>query len=76
MKKIREEEDEQRRKLLDIEEEKLAAERRREHIEKAKQLKYYETDRVRTFHVNIPNENDRPSKVRFVHRVHFYIRKC
>lgn len=52
LKKIREEEDEQRRKLLDIEEEKLAAERRREHIEKAKQLKYYETDRVRTFHVN------------------------
>ncbi len=51
MKRLREEEDEERRKLLDIEEEKLAAERRREQIEKAKQLKYYETDRVRTFHV-------------------------
>ncbi|CAF3177590.1 unnamed protein product [Rotaria socialis] len=50
MKKIREQEEEDRKKLLDIEEEKLAAERRREHIEKAKQLKYYETDRVRTFH--------------------------
>ncbi len=52
MKKIREQEEEERKKLLDIEEEKLAAERRREHIEKAKQLKYYETDRIRTFHVN------------------------
>ncbi|CAF4939548.1 unnamed protein product, partial [Rotaria magnacalcarata] len=51
MRKIREQEEEERKKLLDIEEEKLAAERRREHIEKAKQLKYYETDRVRTFHV-------------------------
>ncbi|CAF3190640.1 unnamed protein product [Rotaria sp. Silwood2] len=50
MKKIREQEEEERKKLLDIEEEKLAAERRREQIEKAKQLKYYETDRVRTFH--------------------------
>ncbi len=52
LKKIREQEEEERKKLLDIEEEKLAAERRREHIEKAKQLKYYETDRIRTFHVN------------------------
>ncbi|CAF0867927.1 unnamed protein product [Rotaria sordida] len=50
MKKIREQEEEERKKLLDIEEEKLAAERRREQIEKAKQLKYYETDRIRTFH--------------------------
>lgn len=51
MKKIREEQEEERRKVLDIEEEKIAAERRREQIEKAKQLQYYETDRVRTFHV-------------------------
>ena len=51
MKKAREEADEERRKVLDVEEEKLAAERRREHIEKAKQLQYYQTDRVRTFHV-------------------------
>lgn len=50
IKRLREEEEEQRRKLLDVEEEKLAAERRREQIEKAKQLKYYETDRIRTFH--------------------------
>jgi hypothetical protein len=51
MKKIREEKEEERRKVLDIEEEKFAAERRREHIEKAKQLQYYDTDRIRTFHV-------------------------
>ncbi|CAF1590506.1 unnamed protein product [Rotaria sp. Silwood1] len=50
MKKIRQQEEEERKKILDIEEEKLAAERRREQIEKAKQLKYYETDRIRTFH--------------------------
>ena len=53
MKKIREQEDEERRKQLDLEEEKLAAERRREQIEKAKKLKYYETDRVKTFHVSL-----------------------
>ncbi|CAF3177893.1 unnamed protein product [Rotaria socialis] len=50
MKKIRDQEDEDKRKVVDLEEEKLAAERRREHIEKAKQLQYYQTDRVRTFH--------------------------
>jgi len=51
LKKLREQDEEERKKVLDIEEEKLAAERRREQIEKAKQLQYYETDRVRTFHV-------------------------
>lgn len=51
MKKIREDEEEERRKVIDIEEEKIAAERRRAQIEKAKQQQYYETDRVRTFHV-------------------------
>ncbi|CAF5140269.1 unnamed protein product, partial [Rotaria sp. Silwood1] len=50
LKKIRDQEEEERKKVLDLEEEKLAAERRREQIEKAKQLQYYETDRVRTFH--------------------------
>jgi hypothetical protein len=53
LKKVREQEEEERRKLLDLEEEKLAAEIRREQIEKAKQLKYYDTDRVRTFHVSL-----------------------
>jgi len=51
LKKLREKDEEERRKVADVEEEKLAAERRREQIEKAKQLQYYETDRVRTFHV-------------------------
>ncbi|CAF1577569.1 unnamed protein product, partial [Didymodactylos carnosus] len=50
LKKIREQEDEERKKKLDIEEEKLAADRRKEQIEKAKQLRYYETDKVKTFH--------------------------
>ena len=53
LKKIREDQEEARKKLLDVEEERLAAERRREQIEKAKQLQYYETDRVRTFHVRL-----------------------
>ena len=52
MKKIREEQEEERRKVLDVEEEKIAAERRREQIEKAKQIQYYKSDRVRTFHVS------------------------
>jgi hypothetical protein len=51
LKKQREAEEEERKKVLDIEEEKLAAERRRGQIERAKQIQYYETDRVRTFHV-------------------------
>ena len=51
-KKLREQQEEERRKQIDIEEEKLAAERRREQIEKAKQAQYYQTDRVRTFHVS------------------------
>ncbi|CAF0865431.1 unnamed protein product [Adineta steineri] len=50
LKKIREQEDEEKRKAVDLEEEKYAAERRREQIETAKKLKYYETDRVKTFH--------------------------
>jgi hypothetical protein len=74
MKKIREQEEEERKKLLDVEEEKLAAERRREQIEKAKQLKYYETDRVRTFHVNI-NIKISLFILLFKNRVHFFLLK-
>lgn len=51
LKKNRDQEEEERKKVIDLEEEKLAAERRREQIEKAKQLQYYQTDRIRTFHV-------------------------
>jgi hypothetical protein len=53
MKKLRQKEEEERKKLLDIEEERIAAEYRREQIEKAKQLQYYETNRLRTFHVKL-----------------------
>ncbi len=53
LKKLREQEEEERKKELGIEEEKIAAERRREYIEKVKQTRYYETDRIRTFHVNL-----------------------
>ncbi|CAF0778305.1 unnamed protein product [Adineta ricciae] len=52
-KKIREREEEEKKQLLDLEEEKLAAERRREYLEKAKQTRYYDTDRVRTFHSSL-----------------------
>ncbi|UJR26116.1 hypothetical protein I4U23_007462 [Adineta vaga] len=51
--KIREKEEEDRKQLLDLEEERLAAERRREYLDKAKQTRYYETDRVRTFHSSL-----------------------
>ncbi len=76
MKRLREEQEEERKKNLDLEEEKLAAERRREQIEKAKQLKYYETDRIRTFHVKYKINN--ASYLRnffFNNRVHFFILK-
>ena len=36
---------------LDIEEAKLQAEKRKEAIERAKTLQYYQTDRVKEFHV-------------------------
>jgi hypothetical protein len=75
MKRLREAEEEERKKLLDVEEEKLAAERRREQIEKAKQLKYYETDRVRTFHVNIKINDELSSKFLFNNRVLLFILK-
>lgn len=74
MKKIREEQEEERRKVLDVEEEKIAAERRREQIEKAKQLQYYRSDRVRTFHVRYFNSIERKFVVLI--RVHFCLLKC
>ena len=52
-KKNRAREEEEKKQLLDLEEEKLAAERRREYLDKAKQTRYYDTDRVRTFHVRL-----------------------
>ena len=79
MRKIREQEEEERKKLLDIEEERLASERRREHIDKAKQLQYYDTDRVRTFHARICFSRIRSMAsdvFLFCCRAHFYSPKC
>lgn len=48
--KLREEQDELERQKFDKEEAKLQAEKRKEAIKRAKQLQYYETDRVKGFH--------------------------
>ena len=40
------------RKKIDIEEAKIQAQKRKEAIERAKQQQYYETDRVKGFHVS------------------------
>lgn len=48
---IREAKKEEERKQLDIEEAKYQAQKRKEAIEKAKTLQYYQTDRVKNFHV-------------------------
>ena len=50
--KIRDEKEEEERKLIDIEEAKFQAQKRKEAIEKAKTLQYYQTDRVKGFHVS------------------------
>ncbi|XP_054767748.2 cilia- and flagella- associated protein 210-like [Lytechinus pictus] len=48
--KIREEKEEAERVQIDIEEAKYQAQKRKEAIEKAKTLQYYQTDRVKGFH--------------------------
>lgn len=48
--KIREEQEELERQEIDIAEAKLQAGKRKEAIQKAKQLQYYDTDRVKGFH--------------------------
>ncbi|KAK3592985.1 hypothetical protein CHS0354_023210 [Potamilus streckersoni] len=48
--KLREQKEEEERKLLDIEEAKYQAQQRKEAIDKAKTLQYYQTDRVKQFH--------------------------
>ena len=49
---IREEKEEAERVQVDIGEAKFQAQRRKEAIEKAKTLQYYQTDRVKGFHVS------------------------
>ena len=52
-KKIREKVEEEERRKLDIEEAKYQAEKRKEAIVKAKAQLYYQTDRVKGFHVRM-----------------------
>ncbi|XP_072541167.1 cilia- and flagella- associated protein 210 [Salminus brasiliensis] len=49
-KKIREEIEEEERKRIDIEEAKFQQQKRKEAIERAKTLQYYQADRVKGFH--------------------------
>lgn len=49
---LREAKKEEERKQLDIEEAKYQAQKRKEAIEKAKTQQYYQTDRVKNFHVS------------------------
>ena len=49
---IREAKKEEERRQLDLEEAKFQAQKRKEAIEKAKTQQYYQTDRVKNFHVN------------------------
>ena len=51
-KEIREAREEAERVKLDIEEAEFQAARRKEAIEKAKTMLYYQTDRVKQFHVS------------------------
>lgn len=52
-KKIREEIEEEERKQIDLEEAKFQEQKRKEAIEKAKTLQYYQIARVKRFHVSI-----------------------
>lgn len=52
-KKIREEIEEEKKKQLDLEEAKFQEQKRKEAIERAKTLQYYQLDRVKGFHVSI-----------------------
>ena len=49
--------DEEEKKQIDIEEAKYHAQKRKEAIEKAKTQQYYQTDRVKKFHVSRLNIN-------------------
>ena len=51
-KQLREEAEEQKRVKIDIEEAKFQAEQRKHAIEQAKTKQYYQSDRVKEFHVS------------------------
>lgn len=50
-KKLRDEKAEEERRKIDLEEAKYQAQKRKEAIEKAKVDQYYQSDRVKRFHV-------------------------
>jgi hypothetical protein len=50
-KKIREDRDEGQRNTVDVEHEKVMAEERKKQLDQAKLLQYYDTDKIKTFHV-------------------------
>ena len=50
--KMREEKEEAEKVKIDIEEANFQANKRKEAIEKARTMVYYQTDRVKTFHVS------------------------
>ena len=52
-KQIREEKLEEQRRKVDLEHAKYMAEERKKALEQAKLLQYHETDRIKTFHVNM-----------------------
>lgn len=49
-KKLREEREEEEKKRIDLEEAQYQAEKRRQAIEKARTMQYYQNDKVKTFH--------------------------
>ena len=50
---MREDKEEEQRKGVDLEHEKFMAEERKKQLEQAKLLQYYDTDKIKTFHVCI-----------------------
>lgn len=50
--KVREAKEEEERLAIDIEEAKFQAQQRKDAIDKAKTQQYYQTDRVKGFHVS------------------------
>lgn len=50
--KLREQKEEEEKQAIDLEEAKYQAQKRKEAIEKAKTQQYYQTDRVKNFHVS------------------------
>ena len=59
--KLREQKEEEEKQAIDLEEARFQAQKRKEAIEKAKTQQYYQTDRVKNFHVR-PTHSARINK--------------